>query len=402
MHRINAGSGTLVSGVGIAFLQDVQGERQTYVHRIYKGGSAEQDGKVQVGDVLEKVEHLPVHGKPLSEIKHIMLGEVGTYVNLLFRRTNPDGSIVQYDVSLMRGQTESFLLKEKQRLQSLLDSDRKQMQHAEIEIEALRGALYRADMHKNQDFDEKQHLTMAIKEKSLKIEELQALIISIQQEIDNMSKDLVDSSDIKEEMQNLTKMLADAESHIIAAKESLEKDQLLTQELQDKWKNEKLARTNCETRIAKLQMEFPAREEQERSYRMHQEQLKAKLEQSRSKAMEEMNDALRRKEEELRKLREAEKAEAESEEQFAQVSANNQEIQGRVRETEKSLRAAENARLDAVNRNEVLMAELSRIRNQLQMREQVINDLQAKIEEDFDKWQISLTSAKHGRKQVYI
>lgn len=184
------GSGTLVSGVGIAFLQDVQGERQTYVHRIYKGGSAEQDGKVQVGDVLEKVEHLPVHGKPLSEIKHIMLGEVGTYVNLLFRRTNPDGAIVQYDVSLMRGQTESFLLKEKQRLQSLLDSDRKQMQHAEIEIEALRGALYRADMHKNQDFDEKQHLTMAIKEKSLKIEELQALIISIQQEIDNMSKDL--------------------------------------------------------------------------------------------------------------------------------------------------------------------------------------------------------------------
>eukprot|EP00960_Hanusia_phi_P058302 763843-Hanusia_phi.AAC.3 len=223
----------------------------------------------------------------------------------------------------------------------------------------------------------------------------------------------VDSSDIKEEMQNLTKMLADAESHIIAAKESLEKDQLLTQELQDKWKNEKLARTNCETRIAKLQMEFPAREEQERSYRMHQEQLKTKLEQQShgrhersnginnilSSKMFEFSFPKRRKEEELRKLREAEKAEAESEEQFAQVSANNQEIQGRVRDTEKSLRAAENSRLDAVNRNEVLMADLSRIRNQLQMREQVINDLQAKIEEDFDKWQISLTSAKHGRKQ---
>lgn len=121
----------LVSGVGLTFDQEGSIGPIT-VACISKGGSAEQQGKVQVGDEIDAVENISVAGKTIAELKQLMRGEMGTYVTLKLRRGKNDGSTMQYEVSLMRGQAEAFLVREKQRLQALLDNDRKQLNHAQV------------------------------------------------------------------------------------------------------------------------------------------------------------------------------------------------------------------------------------------------------------------------------
>ena len=114
-----------VCGVGIAFAE-APGAPIT-VKCLSKGGSAEQHGKIEVGDVVDAVEDASVEGKSVAELKKMMMGEIGTYVNLQLRR-----GPMQYEVSLMRGQAEAFLIREKQRLQALIENDHKQLNHAQV------------------------------------------------------------------------------------------------------------------------------------------------------------------------------------------------------------------------------------------------------------------------------
>jgi len=124
----------LVSGVGLVFNQeDTNGPIS--ISCISKGGSAEQQGKVQVGDEIDSVENINVAGKSIAELKQLMRGEIGSYVNMKLRRGKQDGSSMHYDVSLMRGQAEAFLSREMQRLQSLLDKDRQQLNHAQVGVD---------------------------------------------------------------------------------------------------------------------------------------------------------------------------------------------------------------------------------------------------------------------------
>lgn len=131
----------LVSGVGLAFTQESTNSPIS-VLVIAKGGSAEQQGKIQVGDEIESVENIAVAGKSVPELKQLMRGEIGTYVNIKLRRGKDDGSQMHYDVSLMRGQAEAFLMREKQRLQALLDNDRKQLNHAQVSAHVLYMRVY--------------------------------------------------------------------------------------------------------------------------------------------------------------------------------------------------------------------------------------------------------------------
>ena len=84
----------------------------------------------------------------------------------------------------------------------------------------------------------------------------------------------------------------------MAAKKSLEDDQKATWELEDKWKREKSAREACQHRITQMEVELPARMEQERIYRQNQEQLKLKLQQSRDKFKAEWEKAKKKLEDE--------------------------------------------------------------------------------------------------------
>jgi predicted nucleic acid-binding Zn-ribbon protein len=98
-------------------------------------------------------------------------------------------------------------------------------------------------------------------------------------------------------------------------------------------------------------------------------------------------------------VEQAQAAEAQSDANLSSALAKNQEIQLQVKDTEKMLRATEGLRLEIMARNEALNADLNRLKSQYQVREQLIADLQARIEEDFERWQTAVNTAVQNRKR---
>ena len=331
----------MVSGVGLTFTQeDLSGPIS--VACIVKGGSAEQQGKVQVGDEIDSVENINLAGKSVAELKQLMRGEIGSYDNLKLRRGKKDGSSMHYDVSLMRGQAEAFLMREKQRLQGLLESDRKQLNHAQVENEALHGAMQRMQMQSAKDQQEIARLSEDLAQGRARVAEIQEMIGMLQKEKEDLLRSAGDDgTGVRDELQKLTSLLTEAEARLVAAKKSLEDDQKATWDLEDKWKREKSAREACQQRIKQMEVELPARMEQERIYRANQEQLKLKLEQSRDKFKRDWEVARQKMEEEQQLVKKAQDDEAMAETKLTDASNKNQEIQVQVKDTEKMLRATE-------------------------------------------------------------
>jgi hypothetical protein len=131
------------AGVGLFFQQKAQHEEVVYVKTIVKGGSAEKEGTVQVGDILKKVD-----GKvcpSMNELRGHILGEVGTFVALTMAREDQSGNVSEYEVSLMRGNVEYFgQLQQKARMQEEVERLRQALVRAEQELESLRHSLRQA------------------------------------------------------------------------------------------------------------------------------------------------------------------------------------------------------------------------------------------------------------------
>ena len=121
----------MVNGVGLAFEQDPGLHNgNVYVRTIMKGGAAETEGSIRVGDCVIAVDQMPVQGRSVTELKSILRGELGSYVSLTMLRDVDNHD--QYEVSLMRGQAQAMTLKEKQRLAELRAQLAKQLQHAQV------------------------------------------------------------------------------------------------------------------------------------------------------------------------------------------------------------------------------------------------------------------------------
>jgi len=121
----------IVNGVGLAFDQDPQLHNgNVYVRTIMKGGAAETEGSIRVGDCVIAVDQMPVQGSSLTNLKSILRGELGSFVSLTMLRDADNET--QYEVSLMRGQAQAMTLKEKQRLAALREQLAKQLQHAQV------------------------------------------------------------------------------------------------------------------------------------------------------------------------------------------------------------------------------------------------------------------------------
>lgn len=305
----------------------------------------------------------------------------------------------RYEVSLMRGQAEYIASKEKTRLQQMLDEFRKRLQHSEVELEALRGALVRSEKQTNKDKGEIERLTRMIDEMTTQVKEQTNIITQMQLEKDNLSEQADPTRGVKDEVSELTKLLQEAGSHLNSAKESLEKDQRKTWELEELYKKEKTARDACEVRIRKMEAEVGPRNEQERLYRDNQDQLRKKLIESRDRLAQMLSEAQSAREAEIQRREQAEANDVVAEERLQAVQKQNQEIQVRVKETEKLLRGAEGQRLEVLGKHEALTSDLSRIKNQAQVREQLIVDLQSRIEEDYSRWDQAVKTAKDNRRQ---
>ena len=269
----------------------------------------------------------------------------------------------------------------------------------QVENEALTGTLQRMSVQSNQDQMEIQRLSNDLAQGKARVIELQDMVGVLRKDRDALMRSAGDDgSEVREELQKLTNLLTEAEARLVAAKKSLEDDHRTTWELEDKWKNEKSVREACQQRIKQMEVELPARMEQERIYRQNQEQLKLKLEQSRDKFKKDWESAKEKLQEEQKHVQETQAAEEETEGRLKAATLKNQDIQVQVKETEKMLRATEGQRLEVMGRHEALNADLNRLKSQYQVREQLISDLQARIEEDFERWQGAVNTAVQNRK----
>jgi len=88
------------AGVGLYFKIDQR--NRYYVEMVLPDSSAAATGVVQPGDVLELVQNQTVIGTTLTQLRTMILGKPGTYVNLSFLRQK-ETEAFRFDVDLLRG-----------------------------------------------------------------------------------------------------------------------------------------------------------------------------------------------------------------------------------------------------------------------------------------------------------
>lgn len=94
------GGGAPQAGVGLYFKMDTLG--RYYVEMVLSNSSAEATGVVAKGDILEVVDEKSTQGVSLPQLRDMILGTSGSYVNLSFLREK-GGEGFRYDIDLIRG-----------------------------------------------------------------------------------------------------------------------------------------------------------------------------------------------------------------------------------------------------------------------------------------------------------
>ena len=93
-----------MGSVGIVFRQ-INGEN--IVIDVIKGSSAAESKAIVIGDIIEVVNGQSAHGVPYQEVMEMVVGPLGTTVNLVVR-TTMNGATALKDVALVRKQVLSF------------------------------------------------------------------------------------------------------------------------------------------------------------------------------------------------------------------------------------------------------------------------------------------------------
>ncbi len=97
------------AGVGL-FFSTLDGDAtRIVVKTVIKGGSADREGTIRIGDTLRHIDGQPVTDRSLADLRGLVLGEIGTFITFGFeRRDGIDGQLYTYDISLMRGNADFF------------------------------------------------------------------------------------------------------------------------------------------------------------------------------------------------------------------------------------------------------------------------------------------------------
>mmetsp|Transcript_29759 Transcript_29759/g.69951 ORF Transcript_29759/g.69951 Transcript_29759/m.69951 type:complete len:394 (-) Transcript_29759:529-1710(-) len=81
------------AGVGLIFVEGLDMNRSIAVMTFVRGGPAERDGQIKVGDIIVQVDGHTVEGEPLNVVRQLILGPPGTKVKLAFRRRGYGGLV---------------------------------------------------------------------------------------------------------------------------------------------------------------------------------------------------------------------------------------------------------------------------------------------------------------------
>eukprot|EP00960_Hanusia_phi_P074570 768269-Hanusia_phi.AAC.4 len=176
------------AGVGIFFAPKESNKNIVYVKSIVKGTSADREGTVQVGDIIQEVDGVEVKGSAMSDLRALILGEIGTFVTLQFMRESADGGWFEYKVSLIRGNASFFSqLKEKVRLQEEVDRIRIAFKSAEETREDLRAKLSMLENDTNSDRGEIDELRRLLRTTEERLHSLQYSVSQYRREKTDLS-----------------------------------------------------------------------------------------------------------------------------------------------------------------------------------------------------------------------
>jgi len=93
------------AGLGIALkdCESPEGIARVLVRGILHGGTADQDGTIQVGDVLIAIDGDDIAGLDQAHVRSKIIGDTGTFVRLKLERMQGSTEALQYEVNLPRG-----------------------------------------------------------------------------------------------------------------------------------------------------------------------------------------------------------------------------------------------------------------------------------------------------------
>jgi hypothetical protein len=184
---------------------------------------------------------------------------------------------------------------------------------------------------------------------------------------------------------------------IVKAVGQLDNFQSSAMELDQLCREEQSKREAIERRIRHIEQNGEASLRQGAIVRESRAQLKASLDDKVAQLRAAFEAAVRQAHEAAREGSRLEEADSQQSLQLAQ--RQNHEVQAGIREAEKMLRRAEGERLEAMSRCEAVGRDSGRCKGQVQVREQLILDLQGRIEDDHERWSLALTSAQAQRAQ---
>ena len=190
-----------------------------------------------------------------------------------------------------------------------------------------------------------------------------------------------------------------AEVEIVKAVGQLDSFQSSAMELDQLCREEQSKREAIERRIKHIEQNGGASLRQGIIVRESRAQLKKSLQDKVEQLHTAFEDAVQQRKSQEKSREGSTREEADSQEGLQLAQRQNQEVQASIREAEKMLRKAEGDRLEAMSRYESVSLDFGRCKSQIQVREQLILDLQGRIEDDYERWNAALTAAQGQRRQ---
>eukprot|EP00295_Goniomonas_pacifica_P029697 CAMPEP_0175950716 /NCGR_PEP_ID=MMETSP0108-20121206/29783_1 /TAXON_ID=195067 ORGANISM="Goniomonas pacifica, Strain CCMP1869" /NCGR_SAMPLE_ID=MMETSP0108 /ASSEMBLY_ACC=CAM_ASM_000204 /LENGTH=704 /DNA_ID=CAMNT_0017276863 /DNA_START=1 /DNA_END=2115 /DNA_ORIENTATION=+ len=384
---------TGMAGVGIYFQQDGN-DAEVYVKALVKGGSAERDGNIKLGDVIVSIDGRNCVGQSLDTLRQLIRGEVGTYVDLGFQREDVYGQDNQYEVSLMRGSAEYMAWMERKELEDQLAKLQKELRDLEQEVDRLRRQLRELEQEQEAVQQEiarlrpqieanKENLLAAqsrTKEEFDECRRLQELLAPLEEQRERY----------KHELDRLRRSLRQSEDQLLAAKDALDEAQRRFLETEETCKKQTQAREDCEKRMTKTEQELSRRRDDDRKSREEHERVRHQMELDvrglRNKLSQEQHETIR----ESQRRDSAQQRLKNVEEERLRLDAENQRLKKMLREAETSLQQSQLAKTQVEATTTELQRAITKLSDQGKVQETHIEDLKRRLHEERDRWERSV------------
>jgi len=383
------------AGVGIYFQQTPEDLDKIFVKSIIPGSSADREGTVKIGDFLVSVNEQRVPGSAIHLLRSLIIGEVGTFVKLGFRREDGEGQVAFYEISLMRANQEFFnQLQAKAQIQKDAEQLRSSLVQAEQELSGLRQKLQATESLANKEGEEVKRMRSLVASAE---EQLRILTNSLSEEEEErkqleikLRREQVQQQQDEEEAKRLEMLLSQAQDKLRSAEESLQRTQGQKGELEIRLQALVLERSAAEAEEAELLRLIEQRLEDHQKSKEEEELSIRSLEMRRQQLEEELKQEEKSERELQAKNQEVMTRKQVAEEQLRNLEAENEQLMQSVAEAEQSYQDSEQVLHELRDKNTELQRQLSELEGESEGRQQHLETLKERIRAEQKAWEEKL------------